>query len=130
MAYIQPDTTVQFLNVPFDPDYENTMYWETLAAQNAWMETRVILSIGNNSYQRKTRGVIRVGLSPIVEGATIRNLYNSNYMRFKNTNYENKWFYAFIVAVNAFSASFFDNSAFCAIAATNSLLFMIIPPDK
>ena len=96
MAYIQPDTTVQFLNVPFDPDYENTMYWDTLAAQSAWMETRVILTIGNNSYQRKTRGVIRVGLTPIVEGATIRNLYNANYIRFKNSNYENKWFYAFV----------------------------------
>lgn len=96
MANIQPDTTVQFLNVPFDPDYENTMYWDTLAAQNAWMETRVILTIGNNSYQRKTRGVIRVGLTPIVEGATIRNLYNANYIRFKNSNYENKWFYAFV----------------------------------
>lgn len=96
MAYIQPDTTVQFLNVPFDPDYENTMYWDTLSAQNGWMETRVILSIGNNSYQRKSRGVIRVGLSPIVEGATIRNLYNANYLRFKNSNYENKWFYAFV----------------------------------
>lgn len=96
MAFIQPDTTVQFLNVPFDPEYENTMYWDTLSAQNGWMETRVILTIGNNSYQRKTRGVIRVGLSPIVEGATIRNLYNANYMRFKNSNYENKWFYAFV----------------------------------
>ena len=96
MAYIQPDTTVQFLNVPFDPEYENTMYWDTLSAQNGWMETRVILTIGNNSYQKKTRGVIRVGLSPIVEGATIRNLYNANYMRFKNSNYENKWFYAFV----------------------------------
>jgi len=96
MAYIQPDTTVQFLNVPFDPEYENTMYWDTLAAQTAWMETRVILTIGNNSYQRKTRGVIRVGLTPIVEGATIRNLYNANYIRFKNSNYENKWFYAFV----------------------------------
>ena len=96
MAYIQPDTTVQFLNVPFDPEYENTMYWDTLAAQNAWMETRVILTIGNNSYQRKTRGVIRVGISPVVEGATIRNLYNANYMRFKNSNYENKWLYAFV----------------------------------
>ena len=96
MAYIQPDTTVQFLNVPFDPDYENTMYWDTLSAQNGWMETRVILTIGNNSYQRKSRGVIRVGISPIVEGATIRNLYNANYLRFKNSNYENKWFYAFV----------------------------------
>lgn len=96
MAYIQPDTTVQFLNVPFDPDYENTMYWDTLSAQNGWMETRVILTIGNNSYQRKSRGVIRVGLSPIVEGASIRNLYNANYLRFKNSNYENKWFYAFV----------------------------------
>ena len=99
MAYIQPDTIVQFLNVPFDPDYENTMYWATESDQNVYMTARVTLAINNNSYQRKSRGVIRVGWTADLETpkkGVINTLYNSNYMRFKNASYENKWFYAFV----------------------------------
>ena len=99
MAYIQPDTTLQFLNVPFDPEYENTMYWSSLNEQNTYMESKVLLTIGNNSYQRKTKGVIRVGITPVVEGQTISTISNANYIRFKNTRYENKWFYAFVKRV-------------------------------
>ena len=102
MAYIEPETTVQFLNVPFDPDYENTMYWSTVSEQESYMETKVLLTIGKNSYQRKTRGVIRVGWTADLQtpvNNVIRALYNANYMRYKNTNYENKWFYAFVKQV-------------------------------
>ena len=102
MAYIEPETTVQFLNVPFDPDYENTMYWALVSDQEAYMETKVLLTIGKNSYQRKTRGVIRVGWTADLQtpkSSVIRALYNANYMRYKNTNYENKWIYAFVKQV-------------------------------
>lgn len=30
----------------------------------------------------------------------IANLYNCDYMRFKNTSFENKWFYAFVLEIN------------------------------
>ena len=102
MAYIEPETTVQFLNVPFDPDYENTMYWVLVSDQEAYMETKVLLTIGKNSYQRKTKGVIRVGWTADLQtpkSSVIRALYNANYMRYKNTNYENKWIYAFVKQV-------------------------------
>lgn len=103
MAYIEPNTTVEFLTVPFDPDYENTMYWANETQQNLWMENKVIITISRNSYQRKSRGVIRVGwtadMETPVRSSVIKSLYNSNYMRFKNTNYENKWFYAFVKQV-------------------------------
>ena len=101
MAYIEPNTTVQFLNVPFDPDYENTMYWETLEEQNLYMASHIILAINRNSYQRKSKGVIRVGwVADTYPGdSVIRQLYNSNYMRYTNSNYENKWFYAFVKQV-------------------------------
>ena len=103
MAYIEPNTTVQFLNVPFDPDYENTMYFPSLAAQTVYMDSRVItgLTVNNNSYQRKNRGVIRIGwVADVTAGnSVIKNLYNANYMRYKNTNFENKWFYAFVTKV-------------------------------
>lgn len=102
MAYIEPNTTVQFLNVPWDADYENTMYFDSLPQQNDYMLTKVIKTVSNNSYQRKTKGVIRVGwvadtLTP--QSSVIHDLYNANYMRFKNTNFENKWFYAFVTRV-------------------------------
>lgn len=102
MAYIEPETTVQFLNVPFDPDYENTMYWSTVSEQETYMETKILLTVGRNSYQRKTKGVIRVGWTADLQtprNSVIRALYNANYMRYKNTNYENKWFYAFVKQV-------------------------------
>ena len=102
MAYIEPQTTVQFLNVPFDPDYENTMYWENVEEQNTYMENRVLLTIGQNSYQRKNKGVIRVGWTADLEAtrtSVIKSLYNANYLRFKNSNFENKWFYAFVSQV-------------------------------
>ena len=102
MAYIEPNTTVKFLSgVPFDPDYENTMYFANAAAQETYMNSKAFMTINKNSYQRKSRGVMKVGY--IVDtsngGSMIRLLYNANYMMFKNTNFENKWFYAFVTNV-------------------------------
>ena len=99
MALISPDTTVAFLNVPFDPTYENTMFFSNLEEQDGYMQRQLLLELNRNSYQRKTKGVIRVGwvadaLEP--RSSVINLLYNANYMRFKNSAYENKWFYAFI----------------------------------
>lgn len=102
MAYIEPNTTVQFLNVPFDPDYENTMYWATLEEQELWMQGKILLAINRNSYQRKTKGVIRVGWTADLQtprDSVIRQLYKANYMRYRNDNFENKWFYAFVKQV-------------------------------
>ena len=102
MAYIEPNTTVQFLNVPFDPDYENTMYWGTLEEQELWMQGKILLAINRNSYQRKSKGVIRVGWTADLQtprDSVIRQLYKANYMRYRNDNFENKWFYAFVKQV-------------------------------
>lgn len=99
MALIVPNTTVAFLNVPFDPDYENTMIFDDVSAQNLYMENHTLMSISNNSYQRRGKGIIRVGWvadETDPKSSVIYSLYNANYMRFKNTNYENKWFYAFV----------------------------------
>ena len=100
MAYIEPNTTVKFLLVPFDPDYENTMYFPDIGSQLAYMENKAVLTISNNSYQRRTKGVIRVGWVPEVGNLSpIETLFNANYMMFKNTSYESKWFYAFVLDV-------------------------------
>lgn len=102
MAYIEPNTTVKFLTgVPFDPDYENTMYFPTLQDQQTYMLSKETLTISKNSYQRRSRGVIRVGwvADTVAGNSVIKSLYNVSYMMFRNDNFENKWFYAFVTNV-------------------------------
>ena len=98
MAYIEPNTEVKFLtNVPLDPDYENTLYFDNLAQQTNYFLSRVRRSFNNLSYQRKTRGWLRVGwTADAYGGSVIKDMYASTYMMFKNSNFENKWFYAFV----------------------------------
>ncbi len=101
MAYIEPNTTIKFLSgVPFDPDYENTMYFANASQQEEWMLSKAIYTFERISYQRSGRGKIKVGwVADALGGSVISSLYNSNYMMFKNTNFENKWFYAFVNTV-------------------------------
>lgn len=101
MAYIEPDTTIKFLvGVPFDPTYENTMYFANAAEQEAWMLNKVLYTFDKNSYQRVSRGRFKVGwVADALGSSVINQLYSSNYMMFKNTNFENKWFYAFVTNV-------------------------------
>lgn len=98
MALIEPNSRVDFLSgIPFDPDYTNTMYFDTIADQEAYFTSHVVSTFERNSYVRVSSGVMKVGRNADVLGASvIAEIYNANYMRFKNTNFENKWFYAFV----------------------------------
>ena len=98
MAYIEPNTEVKFLtDVPLDPDYENTLYFDNIAQQTNYFLSRVRRSFNDLSYQRKTRGWLRVGwVADAFGGNVIKDMYASTYMMFKNSNFENKWFYAFV----------------------------------
>lgn len=107
MAYIVPNTTIQLLyNIPFDDTYDNSMYFATIAEQNAYFEDtdgnghylHIALELNNQSYQRTEKGTLRIGMVVASDPtwSAIKLVYNANYMRFKNTNFENKWFYAFI----------------------------------
>lgn len=101
MFYIEPSTRIEFLRgVPLDPGYENTLYFDTLAQQDAYFYDKLALAINRASYQRDERGWLKVSWSA-AENVTpvIATLYNISYMRFKNSNFENKWFYAFVDAV-------------------------------
>ena len=98
MYYIEPNTTIEFLNnIDLDPTYENTLYFPSVAAQDAYFIQRVQLRISAASYQRAGKGIIKVSVASYENNTpTISLLYNVHYMRFKNTNFENKWFYAFV----------------------------------
>lgn len=91
--YIAPNSTIElFKNLKLDNSYANTMWFANTSAQNTFFVNHRFTQLNNYSYQRKDIGVIRV------EGA-VSSLYDVNYMRFKNTSFENKWFYAFVTRV-------------------------------
>lgn len=90
MAYIAPNSSVQLLkNVPVEPTYENTVWYRTEEEQLADFMRYHAYTLNAQSYVHKNRGVIRVELS-------MAQVYDCNYMLFRNASFENKWFYAFI----------------------------------
>lgn len=103
MSYITPDGTIQlFKNIPLAPDNENTLYFASTAAKDSFfdgLQNNDGYSLGsfdNCTYSREQRGYVRIGTQ-------IGSVYNATYMRFKNTSFENKWFYAFVTSVEYIS---------------------------
>lgn len=91
--YIQPTTNIRLLkDVPLDTSYDHTIYFESATAQYNYFIGLQKYNLTNYTYQRVKRGVARVGIKA-------DNMYDCNYMMFQNTAYGNKWFYAFITAV-------------------------------
>lgn len=99
MSYIVPDGVIQlFKNIPLSPDNENTLYFSSTAAKDSYfdgLQESAQFSLGsfnNATYSREQRGFVRINTQ-------VGSVYNASYMRFKNTSFENKWFYAFVTSV-------------------------------
>ena len=91
--YIAPNSTIElFKGLKLDNSYSNTMWFNNVTSQNAFFESLYYLKLNAYSYQRKDIGVIRVE-------APIENMFDINYMRFRNDSFENRWFYAFVTKV-------------------------------
>nr|DAJ04759.1 MAG TPA: Major tail protein [Caudoviricetes sp.] len=91
--YIEPGTNIRLLkDVPLDTTYDHTIYFSSASAQSTYFMGLQKYNLTNYAYQRVKKGVARVGIKA-------DNLYDCNYMMFQNTSYGNKWFYAFITAV-------------------------------
>ena len=95
---IQPNTTLILIkNIPFDNTYEHTVSYANPEAQHADIvqgtEGVNYFTIGTMTYQRYTKNSIRIQ-KPIEE------IIECNYMCYKNTNYENRWVYAFITRMD------------------------------
>ena len=71
------------------------MYYATTAAKDADFTALATAALTENSvsYVYKDRNAFRSALP-------ISTLYDVRYMRFKNTSFENKWFYAFVTSVD------------------------------
>lgn len=101
--YIEPNTNIKLLkNVPLDSTYEHTILFTDSASQANYFSGLTKHNLTMQSYQRVQRGTAKIGLSA-------DSCYDCNYMMFQNTNYGNKWFYAFIQSVE------YINNAVCEI---------------
>lgn len=91
MAYIAPNSTVQFFgDLSLNPNYDDTLYFASTAAKDSYFDGLTKLATATAlSYTREQRNFLRVELP-------MSRLINASYIRFKNTSFENKWFYAFV----------------------------------
>lgn len=93
--YIPPTTSLRLLNhVPLSPNFENTIYFPTKVAQYNYFVTKTKFSFIEFTYQRET-GKIRVPKRK-------EEIYDCNYLmyqNFNNTEFVEKWFYAFILNI-------------------------------
>lgn len=112
--YIAPNSTIHVLKgIPLEKNYEHTIGWGTVgdvrARQAQYFISHRKYTFEKNYYQRVSRGWIRVGRpSNVTPGNALESkeflcaddFYDCNYIMFRNDSFSNKWFYAFITAVN------------------------------
>lgn len=93
MTYIQPNSIIDlYSGIPLDPDYNDTAYFTSPAEQTKYFDetNKRIQRLTEVSYVRRTKNTIR--FTPNNWAMVI----HCNYLRFSNTRFENKWFYAFV----------------------------------
>ena len=91
MAYVQPNSRIEFFDdIGISEDYNDTLYFVSEAAKDTYFDNiNRLAHVDKCYYARDNRGFIRVELP-------MTTLIHAQYMRFKNTSYENKWWYAFV----------------------------------
>lgn len=94
MSYITPNGIVKLCQgIHLDNTYQHTGYFANATAQRAKIESYVVKTFTNVNYQRVNKNTIRVQ-------ANYEEIYQCNYMMFNNQRTPNKWYYAFINAIN------------------------------
>jgi hypothetical protein len=89
-------TDIRLLSgIPFSNDYKHTRWFDDIASQtNYFLNKNVIHSISEANFQRiDGHTFIRVNKS-------IDELWSTNYLMFRNTSYNSKWFYAFVTKLH------------------------------
>lgn len=95
---ILPDSDVYILkNVPLEPSFDHTIWFDSPEQQaTAFTTYALAFYFDKVSYQRYPRPYITLD-------KTADELFDCNYMMFRNTAYGTKWFYAFITQVEYIS---------------------------
>lgn len=91
--YIEPNTVICLLtNCPLDNTYDHTIYFNNAQEQRKYFASLTKYTLTNQTYQRVNRSRMRVQYKA-------DDLYDCNYLMFQNTDFGNKWFYAFVKSV-------------------------------
>ena len=94
--YIEPNSNIKiYKNVPLDNSYNHTLFFSSIATQNAYFHGNsgiLKYNLTAQSYQRVVKGSMRIAVKA-------DNLYDCNYLAFQNSSFGTKWFYAFITGV-------------------------------
>ena len=92
MQLFIPDSEIYLLkDIPFSPNYENTGLFPSKEVQETLFKQKSFFHAEECTYIRET-GVIRLEVP-------ISTAYQCNYIMYRNTNFYDKWFYAFCTGV-------------------------------
>lgn len=88
MAAITPSTDLMLLKCPLEVDQQNQLTFANATVQYNYFSGLPKLTVDDFTYQRKD--------STVRFNAHIDSIRGYNYCMYRNSNYGNKWFYAFI----------------------------------
>ena len=91
MAVITPNTDLYLLKVPLEIDEVNQLTFANSQAQYNYFYSLPKLAVDDFTYQRKD-GTIRFS-------ANFDDIITYNYVMYRNTEYSDKWFYAYITDI-------------------------------
>lgn len=94
MANFSPSSIIKIGRVPFDNSYRHTILFNGKDEQYDYMS-----SVMNETINRGDYTYVRMNNAIRIQG-NAENLYTYNYVMYQNSNYGNKWFYAFIIDIN------------------------------
>lgn len=88
MAVITPNSNIRLLKCPLSINNKNQLTFNSKQAQFDYFNSLEFIEMNDSSYHRKDNAIRYDGL--------FDDLIGYNYCMYQNTNYSNKWFYAFI----------------------------------
>ena len=81
--------------IPFTNDYKHTRWFDSLSQQTSYFQSR------NSVYDSDKHSFTKIETTYTVNvNKNIDSLWGVNYMMFQNTEYSNKWFYAFVTKLD------------------------------
>lgn len=86
-----PTSEIHLCSVPFSANYKNVISFSSTGNQTSYFLGLGGLTVTDYTYQRKDN-IIRVGVNA-------ESLWNVNYCCYKNENFGDKWFYAFVTKI-------------------------------
>lgn len=84
----EPNTEVHLLSVPLTLDNSNQLTFSSAGVQESYFKSHIVKGWTNFTYQRDN--------NMILVPCNINNIYNCNYVMYRNNKFNNKYFYAYI----------------------------------